>query len=41
MLVGIQVPKSSRKEFRTSLDKLGYVYREDTDCVAYNLFLGG
>jgi len=41
VLVGIQVPRSSRKEFRASLDKLGYVYREETDCAAYNLFLGG
>jgi len=41
VLVGIQVPRSSRKEFRASLDKLGYVYREETDCTAYNLFLGG
>jgi threonine dehydratase len=41
VLVGIQVPRSSRKEFRASLDKLGYVYREETNCVAYNLFLGG
>ena len=41
VLVGIQVPRSSRKEFRASIDKLGYVYREETDCVAYNLFLGG
>jgi threonine dehydratase len=40
VLVGIQVPASSRAEFRKSLDKLGYVYREETDCPAYNLFLG-
>ena len=40
VLVGIQVPASSRKEFRQSLDKLGYVYWEETDCPAYNLFLG-
>jgi threonine dehydratase len=41
VLVGIQVPRSDRKAFRASIDKLGYVYREETDCVAYNLFLGG
>jgi threonine dehydratase len=41
VLVGIQVPRSSRKAFRASLEKLGYVYREETDCVAYHLFLGG
>ena len=40
VLVGIQVPASSRREFRQSLDKLGYVYWEETDCPAYNLFLG-
>ena len=40
VLVGIQVPANSRKEFRQSLNKLGYVYWEETDCPAYNLFLG-
>jgi threonine dehydratase len=40
VLVGIQVPADSRRDFRKSLDKLGYVYWEETDCPAYNLFLG-
>jgi len=40
VLVGIQVPRESRKAFRESLEKLGYVYREETDCMAYKLFLG-
>ena len=40
VLVGIQVPQGSRGDFRKSLDKLGYAYWEETDCVAYNLFLG-
>jgi threonine dehydratase len=40
VLVGIQVPRKSRKAFRNSLDKLGYVYWEETDCPAYQLFLG-
>lgn len=40
VLVGIQVPPGEHKAFRTSLDKLGYVYWEETDCPAYNLFLG-
>jgi threonine dehydratase len=40
VLVGIQVPRQSRTAFRASLDKLGYVYREETDCPAYQLFLG-
>ena len=41
VLVGIQVAADSRNEFRESLDKLGYLYWEETDCPAYNLFLGG
>jgi threonine dehydratase len=40
VLVGIQVPRDSRKEFRASLDELGYVYWEETSCPAYKLFLG-
>ena len=40
VLVGIQVPTGGRRDFRKSLDKLGYVYWEETDCPAYNLFLG-
>jgi threonine dehydratase len=40
VLVGIQVPAGSRRDFRKSLDKLGYVYWEETDCPAYKLFLG-
>jgi len=40
ILVGIQVPHASRKDFRASLDRLGYVFREETDCPAYRLFLG-
>jgi threonine dehydratase len=40
VLVGIQVPADSHKDFRKSLDKLGYAYWEETDCPAYNLFLG-
>jgi threonine dehydratase len=41
VLVGIQVPSKSRKAFHASLDKLGYVYWEETGCPAYQLFLGG
>jgi threonine dehydratase len=40
VLVGIQVPSGSRGDFRKSLDKLGYAYWEETDCAAYNQFLG-
>lgn len=40
VLVGIQVPRDSRKDFRASLDELGYVYWDETSCPAYKLFLG-
>jgi threonine dehydratase len=40
VLVGIQVPRDSRKEFRAFLNDLGYLYWEETDSRAYNLFLG-
>ncbi|MGB5259516.1 MAG: threonine ammonia-lyase, biosynthetic [Gammaproteobacteria bacterium] len=40
VLVGIQVPRQGRKDFRASLDKLGYLYWEETDNPAYKLFLG-
>jgi threonine dehydratase len=41
VLVGIQVPVESRREFQGFLYDLGYEYCEETDCKAYNLFLGG
>ena len=41
VLVGIQVPKASRKAFQSFLDDLGYSYWEETNCKAYQLFLGG
>jgi threonine dehydratase len=41
VLVGIQVPKESLSEFQTFLDDLGYSYWEETNCKAYQLFLGG
>jgi threonine dehydratase len=40
VLVGIQVPVDSRRQFQGFLDDLGYEYWEETDCKAYNLFLG-
>jgi len=40
VLVGVQVPAKSRSEFRKFLKDLGYQYWEETDCTAYNLFLG-
>ncbi len=40
VLVGLQVPKSERKAFKTFLDELGYAYKDETDNPAYRLFLG-
>lgn len=40
VLVGVQVPGPSRKEFKVFLKDLGYLYWEETDCRAYQLFLG-
>ena len=40
VLVGIQIPGGSRKEFQGFLDDLGYQYWEETDSKAYSLFLG-
>jgi len=39
VLCGIQVPSTSRREFRGFLRKLGYAYREETDNPVYKLFL--
>ncbi len=41
ILVGIQVPRGSRTEFKAFLDELGYRFWEESDCVGYKLFLGG
>ena len=41
VLVGIQVPRDGLKEFHACLEELGYSYWEETDCKAYQLFLGG
>ncbi|BAW79899.1 threonine dehydratase biosynthetic [Candidatus Nitrosoglobus terrae] len=40
VLIGIQVPSAERKEFQTFLDELTYVYQEESDNPAYQLFLG-
>lgn len=40
VLCGLQVPRGQRAEIRRSLDELGYVYSEETDNPAYELFLG-
>ena len=40
VLVGIQVPMESRKEFQRFLDDLGYRYWKESESKAYHLFLG-
>ena len=40
VLVGIQVPADSRKDFQRFLDDLGYGYWEESESRAYHLFLG-
>ncbi|HEY3326120.1 MAG TPA: threonine ammonia-lyase, biosynthetic [Novimethylophilus sp.] len=40
VLVGMQVPRGEKKTFQKFLDKLGYIYWEETDNPAYKLFLG-
>jgi threonine dehydratase len=40
VLVGMQVPAGDKAAFRAFLDGLGYDYVEETDNVAYRLFLG-
>lgn len=40
VLVGMQVPPDERKQFSEFLDKLGYVYRDETHNPAYLQFLG-
>jgi threonine dehydratase len=40
VLLGIQVPKAERKEFRQRLDQVGFEYREETQNPAYRVFAG-
>ena len=40
VLVGMQVPAADKTAFRQFLTNLGYDYAEETDNVAYRLFLG-
>jgi len=40
VLAGIQVPPSDKAEFRAFLDRLGYVYVDETANPAYRMFLG-
>lgn len=41
VLMGIQVAKTERKAFRAFLEATGFVYREETQNPAYQLFAGG
>ena len=40
VLVGMQVPSSDKRAFRTFLDRLGYDYVDETENPAYRMFLG-
>ena len=40
ILVGVQVPSRERREFEKILDQLNYPYRDETDNLAYQLYLG-
>ncbi|MDA8225743.1 MAG: threonine ammonia-lyase, biosynthetic [Betaproteobacteria bacterium] len=40
VLVGIQVPLTERAEFLQSLERLGYPWWDESDNIAYRLFLG-
>ena len=40
VLVGMQVPQEARDKVRQFLDEIGYVYFEESDNKAYQLFLG-
>ncbi|MFW7377344.1 MAG: threonine ammonia-lyase, biosynthetic [Oligoflexus sp.] len=39
VLIGLQVPPEDRREFEEFLEKMRYPYAEETDNVAYHLFL--
>ena len=39
VLAGISVPREERQRFDTALDDLGYPYVDETDNLAYRLFL--
>jgi threonine dehydratase len=41
VLMGIQMPKSERKEFQKRLEAVGFDYKEETDNPAYKVFVGG
>ncbi|MFV0478004.1 MAG: threonine ammonia-lyase, biosynthetic [Parahaliea sp.] len=39
ILVGVQVPRAERNQFRAVLDEVGYPYSDETDNIAYRLYL--
>jgi threonine dehydratase len=41
VLVGVQLDRKAVREFRSFMDKAGYVYCEETDNLAYRLFAKG
>ncbi len=41
VLMGIQMPKSERKEFEQRLAEVGFEFKEETKNPAYQLFIGG
>ncbi len=41
VLMGIQMPKSERKEFEQRLTEVGFEFQEETNNPAYQLFIGG
>ncbi len=41
VLMGVQMPKSDKKEFEHRLEAVGFEYQEETKNPAYKLFVGG
>lgn len=41
VLMGVQMPKSEKKEFEKRLEAVGFEYQEETKNPAYKLFVGG
>ncbi len=41
VLMGVQMPKSERKEFQQRLESVGFEYQEETHNPAYSIFVGG
>jgi threonine dehydratase len=41
VLMGVQIPIAERELLNQSLDKLGFCYQEESDNIAYQLFVGG